>query len=713
MKKYQSVVKAMISLSILFPSNIQKLEGIVIDFETGKLLSQANIQIVGTELGTITNLKGQFFLEGPFKFPLKLEISHIGYKSQIQLIDNNLNKKIEIKLIRELIEMDALVVTGTRTKKLHENAPIATEVISKKEIENSGARNVADLLSQRSGVSLQTSVEGGSVLNILGMDSRYILILFDGQPITGRFNNRVSLDQILTNQLSKIEIVKGPSSSLYGSEAMGGVINIVSNKSSRSDLVALSMRHSNTKNSFLNSGLKDGSNNFGVNVVKPFKEIKVQLNANIDNIQNHQSIELIEIDQIDRMELTGNINWKINNQHTINFDSKTYFQKEKGESKLMDTDTDIDRKNFLLSHSAISKKEWNFNQTIIFNSYSRNYLQKRPWGKLEKDDFTSEKYVEYEILLNKKINSNELNTGFEIYRATYSSDRIKSNQQRIDNQSLFGQYDMNFSNQLTMIYGLRLDNYSEYDRVVSPRLGFMYKFQNNWKLRTSWGQGFRAPSFMERYIDWNHIQFNYTVIGNPDLEPESSNGVTFGIEYDNRSRIQYSLMLYHTKFENLIEDFVIQPGLLSYQNIEKAKFSGIEFLSQIKISKEFDGQIGFNWIDNRDGNNKTIPNTIPFSISNILNYNNSKSSFNFSINTKWVAPYNPQEYDAEKGVYIFSEEKLNDYALVNIRAVYNINKILKINFGVQNLGNYMNSKFGPFNGRLAYLEISTQITKGK
>ena len=70
----------MISLSILFPSNIQKLEGIVIDFETGKLLSQANIQIVGTELGTITNLKGQFFLEGPFKFPLKLEISHIGYK---------------------------------------------------------------------------------------------------------------------------------------------------------------------------------------------------------------------------------------------------------------------------------------------------------------------------------------------------------------------------------------------------------------------------------------------------------------------------------------------------------------------------------------------------------------------------------------------------------------------------------------------------------
>ena len=89
--------------------------------------------------------------------------------------------------------MDELVVTATRTKKLHKNVPIATEVINKSEIKRSGATNIADLLAQRSGVSLQTSVEGGSVLNLLGLDSRYILILVDGQPINGKFNNRVSL----------------------------------------------------------------------------------------------------------------------------------------------------------------------------------------------------------------------------------------------------------------------------------------------------------------------------------------------------------------------------------------------------------------------------------------------------------------------------------------------------------------------------------------
>ena len=139
-------------------------------------------------------------------------------------------------LFRQSLTMNELVVTATRTKKLHDNVPIATEIITKNDIENSGSRNIADLLSQRSGVSLQTSVEGGTVLNILGMDSRYILILMDGQPITGRFNNRVALDQILTSRVIKVEIVKGPNSSLYGSEAMAGVINIITDDEKNSQL---------------------------------------------------------------------------------------------------------------------------------------------------------------------------------------------------------------------------------------------------------------------------------------------------------------------------------------------------------------------------------------------------------------------------------------------------------------------------------------------
>ena len=123
--------------------------------------------------------------------------------------------------------------------------------------------------------------------------------------------------------------------------------------------------------------------------------------------------------------------------------------------------------------------------------------------------------------------------------------------------------------------------------VINPRIGMMYSIDKNWKLRTAWGKGFRAPSFMERFIDWNHAQFNYSVQGNSQLKPEISNGTTLGVEYTDPSRHQISLMLYHTDFSNLINDYVIQPGLLSYQNIESATFSGLELMHQWKVSNYF------------------------------------------------------------------------------------------------------------------------------
>ena len=216
------------ALSFLFGSSADdKVTGRVFDSSSKNPISNVNIYFPKEKVGATTDLNGNFQIEYKFDFPTTMEVAHIGYQTLYQTIDKNSSIDIDLALKKTFIKMDELVVTATRTKKLHKNVPIATEVINKSEIKRSGATNIADLLAQRSGVSLQTSVEGGSVLNLLGLDSRYILILVDGQPINGKFNNRVSLDQIQTYNVDKIEIVKGPSSSLYGSEAMAGVINII------------------------------------------------------------------------------------------------------------------------------------------------------------------------------------------------------------------------------------------------------------------------------------------------------------------------------------------------------------------------------------------------------------------------------------------------------------------------------------------------------
>lgn len=641
-----------------------------------------------------------------------MTVSHIGYKTQKKTFDKKNINEIKFILSREFIKMDELVVTGTRTKKIHNNVPIATEVISQEDINNSGAQNMSDLLSQRAGVSLQTSVEGGSVLNILGMDSRYILILMDGQPITGRFNNRVALDQILINRVKKVEIVKGPNSSLYGSEAMAGVINIITKDINNLELLDISARYNNTENKVGNSGSKNGSKNISINGFKPLKKIKIKFNADYDLINNDKSIQLIEIDKVKKQTLGGGIDWELNDKQKLGLNVQIYDQFETGKSKLMNTDTKILRKNFSLSYQYLTKSMWNIEQTFNSNNYSRNYVQIRPWGDLEKDDTTNEAYFEYEILVNKKFGLNELTGGIETSNSIYKSDRVISGKQEMKNHSVFGQSNFDLLNQLSAIIGLRFDDYSEYNSVLSPRVGFMYRFEENWKLRTSWGQGFRAPSFMERFIDWNHIQFNYTVLGNPDLEPEKSEGVTLGIEYINPARYQMSLMFYRTKFKNLIEDFTIQPGLLSYQNIEKATFSGVELMCQLKISEQIDSRWGINWVNNIDGDNKTIPNTIPLSITGAANYKHPKKNINFSINTKWIGSYRPQEYDPVQGLYVFAQNKLNAYSLIRLKSTLKINDYFNISMGIDNVNNYTNKRFGPFVGRSGYLEISTKLIKG-
>jgi outer membrane receptor for ferrienterochelin and colicins len=686
--------------------------GTVNDAKTGSPLSEVNIVINNGIYGTTTGDDGVFLIEIPEELPLEIEVSHIGYKTFRQSFDI-INDSLEFNLYPQFIKMNQLVVTGTRTKKIHDDVPIATEVIDKDDIKNSGALNIADLLSQRAGVSLQRSVEGGSVLNILGMDSRYILVLMDGQPITGRFNNRVALEQILISRVKKVEIVKGPNSSLYGSEAMAGVINIITEDNNNLELIDITARYNNTENKFKNSKLENGSRNISFNGYKPFQKIKIKFNANFDLIKNDKSIQLIEIDKVNKKTLGGGIDWTPNNLHNFTFNIQKYDQYEIGESKLMNTNTKIIRNNFSLTHQTLNKKKWNLEQSINTSNYSRNYVQLRPWGDIEKDDTTNEDYIEYELLLNKKFGLNELTAGLETYNANYKSDRVLSGKQEMKNYSIFSQYDFIFFNNLNAIFGLRLDDYSEYNSVISPRLGLMYKFRENWKFRTSWGKGFRAPSFMEKYIDWNHVQFNYTVIGNPNLQPEQSEGVTFGFEYVKPSNYQMSLMFYQTKFQNLVEDFTIKPGLLSYQNIEKATFSGLELMGKWKFSDQINTKWGINWVNNRDGNNKIIPNTIPLSITSTANYNHPKKFFYLSINTKWIASYRPQEYDPLKGLYIFSEEKLESYTLIMLKTSIKINSIYDISMGVDNANNYTNNRYGPFVGRSAYLEVSTKLKGGE
>ena len=218
-----------------------KITGVVTDQNSGKPLSNVEITIVKTNIGTTSNESGEFEIEYDYKM-LELAFNHIAYESKYVTL-SNVDTSLSIMLKETLLQMEDVVVTSMRSGYLLRDVPVSTEVIGKKEIIASGAITIDELLNQRAGVSSTVNVDGGSIFNLLGLDSRYILILKDGQPITGRFNNRVDLSQISINRIEKVEITKGPGSALYGSDAMGGIINIITDNSKQNKICRTNTGH--------------------------------------------------------------------------------------------------------------------------------------------------------------------------------------------------------------------------------------------------------------------------------------------------------------------------------------------------------------------------------------------------------------------------------------------------------------------------------------
>ena len=199
-------------LILLFPLAVThggiSISGTVKDSNSGEPIALVNIWDSVSGTGTSTNESGLFPLNVASQENADLAFTHISYHNYYQ--EFHQSDTAFVLLMKEtLLQMNDVVVTSTRSGYLLRDVPIATEVISTKEISESGAITVSDLLAQRAGVSTSVNVDGGAIFNMLGLDSRYILILKNGQPVTGRFNNRVDLDQMSINSIKKIEITKG------------------------------------------------------------------------------------------------------------------------------------------------------------------------------------------------------------------------------------------------------------------------------------------------------------------------------------------------------------------------------------------------------------------------------------------------------------------------------------------------------------------------
>jgi outer membrane receptor for ferrienterochelin and colicins len=704
-------IQIFIISSFLYPKII--ISGHIINFNTKEGISDVNIYIKKSLFSTTSLEDGTFNLEyNGNSDEIEIIFDHIAYEAVMKKIYKT-EPNLKVKMKEVILQLDDVVVTSMRNNYLLRDVPVNTEVIGSKYIRDSGAITVSELLEQRSGVTTDTNVDGGSIFKLLGLDSRYILILKDGQPITGRFNNRVDLNHISLAGVEKIEISKGPGSAIYGTEAMGGVINIVSRRGKQANTFNSRIRTTTFSNNLNNIASSPIGNIFSMGNSLGSQKFYVNSDLTIQTLNKGQQFEYINSDQINKYNFDSNLIWVSNsNRHEVNLGVSYFGQDDSGATKLSTgmllytNSTNINRKQFSIRHKYQLNNSSKIIQSFRQDYYSRDYTQTSEFSSFIEKDLTKEENSEYEFIFFREFRYAMVNAGLEISNPIYTSDRIQGGEQRKKNNAIFFQQDWNLKKTSDLVIGMRVDEYGD-TIVFSPRLAYAFSPNKNLKYRFAYGHGFRAPSLMETLINWDHVQFNYQVLGNPDLKPESSKGFTLGFEYSNQTTFQISNLIYHNKFRNLIEDYVLEAGKLSYYNINKATFTGIETLIKYVVNNDFSIDGNLNLIRNLNGEGEQIPNTVPISVGVRLSYQMPIKGFEGSLGIKGLSRINSEEYDPNLGLYT-STEKVNPYAMVDLQIKYNINRRYSIVIGSKNIGNHINNTFGPYIGRIGYIELLTQ-----
>ena len=358
---------------ILLPCSLiaYELKGRVVDILSKKPIENVNVYEQRSKAGTVTDDNGNFSLsvETDDSF---LNFSHIAYESKIiksiDILEHEFSIIVEMKEI--FLELDEVVVTSMKCPYLLTEVPVYTETIGKSNIRDSGAISVGELIEKTLGISKKYDVHGSFDYNLSGLDSKYVLVLKDGRPINGRFNDKLDLDQIAVSNIEKIEITKGPGSSLYGSEAMGGIINIITDNDLSKQKFNFQLR-----NNFYEPKIKDfynGSkgNIISLNYIKPFKSFEFQSSLLSQKLMDNSLFNALGKDEINKLNFDSQLIWKSKNNKTYLTVKTSYFDQFDSAQQITTTglkvssnSTNINRKEIYLEYI----KDISQNLSFFFN----------------------------------------------------------------------------------------------------------------------------------------------------------------------------------------------------------------------------------------------------------------------------------------------------------------------------------------------------------
>lgn len=623
---------------------------------------------------------------------------------------------------QRFLHMDQEVITGTRTAKQFIDSPVRVEVVTRDEIRDKHARDVKEALEDVPGLMLRPlHGKPGYEVWMQGVDGKRVLVLIDGEPVSQSTNRKTDVSQIGTANIEQIEIVKGATSALYGSGAIGGVINIITRKSTS----PLSYTLQGNIGSYGDQNINDDSISLAT------RNASGLLSLMNERWDTQISFDLRESDgfNIAPRNLTkdpsdwkreGSYGSRINTSAELGYSPNTldrYF------ISAAYYEEDINDRYFPLGHTPPPYLKTEIAKRKSFKA-GADWLLEDGWGDLnirysyenlenptsqdirttsspDLDQYRSadDNKQKFSSQWNYDVNDSILRTiGVE-----YESEEIEQSQWKLNSngirefsseltdnaessrKTIYYQDDIFIGDNFEVLPGFRFQNDSDFGSYFSPKVNGRYNLPDNEYgnsfLRFGVGRGYKVPSLKERYYIFDHRRFGYLIEGDSSLTPENSDSFQLGWVMTKDDRYFVDINLFRNDIEDLIEtqtSHYEQDGtqVFRYGNISRARTQGIEISSKLGLTESLQVSAAYTYLDAKDlDTDLDLPKRPDHQVKTTFSYKPKGSQLSVIFNANWE---HKSYFDTD------NTQESPAHSVFDIKANYQIISQLSLYAGIDN-----------------------------
>ncbi|RME10198.1 MAG: TonB-dependent receptor, partial [Aquificota bacterium] len=530
--------------------------------------------------------------------------------------------------------LEDVVISATRQELEKKQAPQPVESLKREDLHRFSVReNLRDLFLFDSSLFTLRS-RGRSFLSIRGFNADKVLVLIDGRRLTGEVDRDFEIDRITLDRVERVEIVKGPASVLYGTDALGGVINIITREPLKPEFsfstkygMYSSGGNPEEKNlSFYAYTGRFGNFNLGVfgrlTQAEPYRLPNRTTLADDRDLKSFGISAFYYLDKSAKSKLRFDYDYLTHRDITTTFHT-THYRRSINDNKRQNLSLGLD----------LNRRDWRLFLRGYASIYDKDFEQRREDNnRLLQFDIADRRTYVIEGYLSKDLfERHRFTVGGEGRRESFETTRIRSGSFKgtvtregitqakykvdIDYYALYVQDEWFISDRLFLVAGLRYDDSDKFESDLSPRVGLTYSLLPDLRLKANYAHGFKSPTPRDLFIYFS--QPGYVVVGNPNLKSEKTDGVDLGLEKDFGRQATLKVNLFYTRAKDLIETCLVNtPGcppltlnvpspppnaqVFTYRNVGKAEFKGVELSGFFAPLNWLGGRLSYTYLEARD-----------------------------------------------------------------------------------------------------------------